>query len=498
MFRSATVVGIAAFPVEVEIDLQEGLPSFSTVGLPDAAIRESRDRVRSALANSGCEFPTGRVTVNLAPADLRKEGSGFDLAIAMGLLAVQGLLPAAGGGGSVLVGELSLDGALKGVRGVLPMAMQAREDGCRELIVPACNAREAALVEGLSVRSAPSLGAVVRHMAGEEELPLADYDDKRCVSAGEGEDLADVRGQEAARRALEVAAAGGHNILLFGPPGTGKTLLARCLPSILPPLGRAESLETTRVYSVAGLVAAHSPLVVRRPFRSPHHTVSYAGMAGGGAYPRPGEISLAHNGVLFLDEMPEFSPRVLQVLRQPMEEGSVTVARAAQTLTYPARFSLAAAMNPCPCGYYGDGGRACRCAPGEIHRYRGRISGPLLDRFDIQVEVPSVPFEKLRSGTKAEPSSSVAARVREARLRQYTRFGRSAVNAAMTARAVRRHCPLDREGEEILRAAFSRFALSARAVTRVLKVARTVADLGGRRKVAAADVAEAIQYRGCC
>ncbi|HWR97565.1 MAG TPA: YifB family Mg chelatase-like AAA ATPase [Candidatus Methanoperedens sp.] len=496
--RAAAVLGVQAFPVLVEADLQSGLPTFSTVGLPDEAVRESRDRVRAAIVNSGFAFPAGRVTVNLAPADLRKEGSAFDLAIAVGLLAAQGLARAEAAAGLLLVGELSLDGGLKQVRGVLPVALAARDAAERGLIVPPANAAEAALVRGLEVYPARSLAEVVAHLNGEAALeraapPVAAEPD---LVGGEVA-LEEVRGQQFARRALEIAAAGGHNLLFVGPPGSGKTLLSRCLPGILPPLSFEEALETTRIHSVAGLVSPARPLVLRRPFRAPHHSVSNAGLIGGGSHPRPGEASLAHNGVLFLDELPEFSRSVLENLRQPLEAGEVTIARAALTLTYPARFMLVAAMNPCKCGFRGDRSRVCGCSPREVDAYRSRISGPLLDRIDLHVEVPALSYAELAAAPAGEGTATVRARVERARAAQHGRFGAARLycNAQMGAREVREHCRHDEGCARLLEGAMRALGLSARGYARVLKVARTIADLAAEPRIGLAHVAEAIQYR---
>lgn len=496
--HSAALLGIHAFPVEVEVDIQEGLPSFSTVGLPDAAVRESRDRVRAALVNSGFEFPSGRVTVNLAPAGLRKEGSGFDLAIAVGLLCAAGSVPLERGEGILMVGELSLDGSLKAARGILPVALAARDQGFHSVIVPPPNVMEAALIREVTVYAAPTLREVAAFLGGEGDLPGPEFTPRQEeVGGAEKHDFADVRGQEAARRALEIAAAGGHNLLLAGPPGAGKTMMARCLPTILPPLEFEEAIATTRIHSVAGLLSPESPLVRQRPFRAPHHTTSCAGLAGGGSHPRPGEVSLAHNGVLFLDEFPEFSRSVLEVLRQPLEDGEVTLSRAAVSLTYPARFMLVAAMNPCMCGWLGHPRKACRCTPREVERYRGKISGPLLDRIDLHVEVPALEYDELMGEEAGQESAAIRPRVEKVRHLQQRRYGEEGTtcNAAMSAGQMREHCRLDRGSDDLLKSAVERLGFSARSITRILKVARTIADLEDSGRIEAAHIAEAIQYR---
>lgn len=496
---SCAVVGLDGVIVQVEVDTGQGLPGgMDIVGLPDSAVQESRQRVQAAIKNIGLPYPRRRLVVNLAPATVRKEGPTYDLPIAIGVLVYAGLLPAESVQDSLIVGELSLDGTVRHARGVLPMAAVARQEGYQRVFVPQADAAEAALVPGLEVIPVESLGQLYAHLSGNAVIQPHPPVNVQGLDAIVATDFSDIKGQEHVKRALEVAAAGMHNVVMVGPPGSGKTLLARSLPAILPQMSIDEALDVTRIYSVADQLPSDLPLVRTRPFRAPHHTISFAGLVGGGNNPHPGEISLAHRGVLFLDELPEFGPRVLEVLRQPIEDKTVTISRATGSLTFPANFMLVGALNPCPCGYYGDPVKTCTCSEAMVTKYQKRISGPLLDRIDIHIQVPRVDYDKLSDARTGEPSAKVRERVEAAQGRQRRRFASlegMTNNADMGPAELRQFCPLDAACNSLMKSAMSQLQLSARAYHRVLKLARTIADLADCEKISPNHLAEALQYR---
>jgi magnesium chelatase family protein len=497
---SAAVLGVDAYEVEIEVNAGGGNPVIIVVGLPDTAVKESKDRVTTAVQNSGYYWPRGRTTINLAPADVKKEGPSFDLPIALGMIAAAEDLELPVLDDYAFVGELALTGAVRSVKGVLPIAIEARRRGKKALFVPEANAREAAVVDGLDIYGVKNLRQTFGFLKGETTLTPVKEDLASLFESHQKYDFdfADVKGQQHAKRAIEVAVAGGHNLLMIGPPGSGKSMIAKRIATVIPPMTLDEAIETTKIHSICGLLDAKNSFVARRPFRSPHHTISDAGLLGGTANPTPGEVSVAHNGVLFLDELPEFKRSTLEVMRQPLEDGKVTISRAAGSMTFPAEFMLVAAMNPCPCGFFGDLKRECRCSPRDVQRYRQRISGPLLDRIDIHIEVPAVQYKDIASKEPGEPSDSIRERVERARRIQQARFGAgltASCNARMTPKLIKACCALDENCGELLRVAMSELNLSARAYDRILKVARTIADLAGVESIQPEHVSEAIQYR---